>query len=195
MKPRVVLVVEDNPIARKLVRLTLGNENLTVIEASDGVGALALASKTPPDLILQDLLLPDMDGFELLNRAADLTRQLLMFSRQQVIEPKVLDLNDVLAGLDKMLHRIVGEDVQSTSLSGPSLGRVRVDPSSIEQVIMNLVVNARDAMPTGGKLTIETANVVLDEPYALTHMPAKAGPYVMIAVSDIGDNVEYARVA
>ncbi len=96
-------------------------------------------------------------------RAAGLTRQLLMFSRQQVVEPKVLDLHEVLTGMDKMLQRILGEDVELVSLPPKSIGRVKADPSHIEQVILNLVVNARDAMPTGGKLTIETGNVVLDE--------------------------------
>jgi two-component system cell cycle sensor histidine kinase/response regulator CckA len=119
-------------------------------------------------------------------RAADLTRQLLAFSRQQVTEPKVLDLNDLLAGADKMLQRILGADVDLVSLPTSPLGRVRVDPGSMEQVIMNLVVNARDAMPTGGKLTIETCNVVLDAAYAQSHLPAKTGPHVMMAVSDTG---------
>src|SRR5207244_4518452 len=91
-------------------------------------------------------------------RAADLTRQLLMFSRRQVVEPKVLDLNDVLAGIDKMLRRVVGEDIDFTVLPLPALGRIRADPGSIDQVLMNLAVNARDAMPIGGKLTMETAN-------------------------------------
>jgi two-component system cell cycle sensor histidine kinase/response regulator CckA len=119
-------------------------------------------------------------------RAAGLTRQLLMFSRQQVVEPRVLDLHEVLTGMDKMLQRILGEDVELASLPPKMTGRVRADPSHIEQVILNLVVNARDAMPMGGKLTIETANVVLDESYAMSHLPTKAGPYVMLAVSDTG---------
>src|SRR5580693_7619500 len=110
----------------------------------------------------------------------------MMFSRQQVVEPKVIDLHDVLVGMDKMLQRILGEDVELVSLPPKSVGRVKVDSSHIEQVILNLVVNARDAMPTGGKLTIETANVVLDEGYARTHVPARAGPHVMLAVSDTG---------
>ena len=120
------------------------------------------------------------------SRAAGLTRQLLMFSRQQVVEPKVIDLNEVLTSMDKMLQRILGEDVELMSVATKSVGRVKVDPSHIEQVILNLVVNARDAMPTGGKLTIETANIILDEEYALNHLPATAGAHVMIAVSDNG---------
>ncbi|MDP9034911.1 MAG: hypothetical protein M3O50_08890, partial [Myxococcota bacterium] len=106
-------------------------------------------------------------------RAAGLTRQLLLFSRQQVVEPKVIDLNEVLSSMDKMLQRIVGEDVELVSLTSKAIGRVSMDPSHVEQVILNLVVNARDAMPTGGKLMIETANVDLDDDYARGHLPAK----------------------
>ena len=128
-------------------------------------------------------------------RAAALTLQLLMFSRQQVIAPKVLDLNELLAGMDKMLRRVVGESVVLTCVAGTSLGHVRVDPGSIEQVVMNLVVNARDAMPTGGKLTLETANVVLDESYANTHIGAKAGAYIMLSVTDTGTGIDKATLA
>jgi PAS domain S-box-containing protein len=128
-------------------------------------------------------------------RAAALTRQLLLFSRQQVIDPKVLDLNEVLLSMDKMLQRIIGEDVELVSQAGQGLGRVRADPGSIEQVIMNLVVNARDAMPTGGRLTIETANVVLDGEYAREHMGVKPGPHVALAVSDTGIGMDRATQA
>jgi PAS domain S-box-containing protein len=128
-------------------------------------------------------------------RAAALTRQLLMFSRQNVIEPKVLDLNDVLSDMDKMLQRIVGEDVRVFASKAESLGRVRVDPGGIEQVIMNLVVNARDAMPTGGRLTLETANVTLDDTYASEHAGITAGPHVMLAVSDTGTGMDPATQA
>jgi len=128
-------------------------------------------------------------------RAADLTRQLLMFSRQQVLEPKVLDLNDVLTSMDKMLRRILGADVDLVSLPTEPLGCVRVDPSSVEQVIMNLVVNARDAMPTGGKLTMETDNVVLDEAYAREHLGVSPGPHVMLAVTDTGTGIEKATLS
>ncbi len=128
-------------------------------------------------------------------RAEELTRQLLMFSRQSVIQPRVLDLNELLAGMDKMLQRILGEDVDMVSSKAPGLGRIRVDPGSIEQVIMNLVVNARDAMPKGGKLTLETANVTLDEDYARTHADVEAGPHVMLAVSDTGIGMDAATQA
>jgi two-component system cell cycle sensor histidine kinase/response regulator CckA len=129
------------------------------------------------------------------NRATDLTRQLLMFSRQQVIEPKVLELNDVLANMGKMLRRLIGEDIELVSILAPSLGRVRADPGLLEQVVMNLVVNARDAMPTGGKLTIESVNVVLDEAYAAEHLGAKPGPHVMLAVTDTGIGMDRATQA
>ena len=125
-------------------------------------------------------------------RAADLTRQLLMFSRQQVLEPRVLDLNEVLSGIEKMLERVLGADVALVIKPEPGLGAVRADPGSLEQVLMNLVVNARDAMPTGGKLTIETLGVVLSEQYAREHPGAKAGPNVMLAVSDTGVGMDAA---
>ncbi len=120
------------------------------------------------------------------NRAASLTRQLLAFSRKQVIEPRVLDLNDLLAEIDKMLRRMIGEDIELTTLQGPSLGRIKADPGQIEQIVMNLVVNARDAMPQGGKLSLETGNVDLDQGYARRHAGARAGPYVALTVSDTG---------
>jgi two-component system, cell cycle sensor histidine kinase and response regulator CckA len=123
-------------------------------------------------------------------RAADLTKQLLMFSRKQVIEPKVLDMNEVLSSVEKMLQRVLGEDIELTFVAGAALGRVRADPGSIEQVIMNLAVNARDAMSVGGRLTVETANVVLDEEHAKNHLGAKPGPYVMLSVTDTGCGID-----
>jgi len=125
-------------------------------------------------------------------RAASLTRQLLTFSRRQVLEPKVLDLNAVVTNIDKMLQRLIGEDIDLVPKLQPGLGRVKVDPGEIEQVIMNLAVNARDAMPQGGKLTIATKNVELDENYTKRHVGIKPGPYVMLAVSDNGCGMDKA---
>ena len=119
-------------------------------------------------------------------RAADLTRQLLTFSRQQVVLPKVIDLNQILAGMEKMLGRLLGADVEVTLLPAARLGKVKADPGQIEQIVMNLAVNARDAMASGGKLTIQTNNTELDEPYASEHLGVTAGPYVMLAVTDTG---------
>ncbi len=119
-------------------------------------------------------------------RAASLTRQLLAFSRQQVLEPKILDINVIVSDLEKMLHRLIGEDVQVTTLLGAALSPVKVDAGQIEQVIVNLAVNARDAMPQGGKLSIETKNVDLEESYCKAHPEAHAGRFVMVAVSDTG---------
>jgi len=120
------------------------------------------------------------------DRAADLTRQLLAFSRRQIMEMRVLDLNDLLVSLEKMLRRVIGEDIELVTILTEDLGRVKTDPGQIEQVIMNLAVNARDAMRDGGRLTIETANVDLDEAYARSHVAVIPGRYVMISVSDTG---------
>jgi len=119
-------------------------------------------------------------------RATSLTRQLLAFSRKQMLTPKVLALNEVVNENLKMLTRMIGEDIDLVMVPGPVLGAVRADPGQIDQVIMNLAVNARDAMPQGGKLTIETANVTLDENFARTHTSLTAGDYVMLAISDTG---------
>jgi len=119
-------------------------------------------------------------------KAADLTRQLLSFSRSQMMEMKVIDLNTLLKNLNKMLHRVVGEDVELITFLADDLGRIKVDPGQIEQVIMNIVVNAKDAMPSGGKLAIETANVELDETYVRSHIGVKPGHHVMLLVSDTG---------
>jgi len=123
-------------------------------------------------------------------RASALTRQLLAFSRQQVLQPVVLNLNDVVGDLQNMLQRMLGEDVELQAHFAADLGNTRADQGQIEQVLLNLVVNARDAMPTGGKLTIETGNVALDEHYAQTHRPVVPGRYVMVAVSDTGVGID-----
>ena len=153
------------------------NNLLTIIS---GYGQLLKERLSPQDLGHMEEILKASD------RAAALTRQLLAFSRRQILAPQVLDLNSVVANLEKMLRRLIGEDIELATVQQSGLGRVKADPGQVEQVIINLAVNARDAMPEGGKLTIETANVDLDETYARRHAGALPGPYVMLAVSDTG---------
>jgi len=116
---------------------------------------------------------------EATGRATVLVRQLLDLSRGQVMEMKVIDLNTLVRGLDKMFHQIIGENIELVMLLAGDLGRVKVDPGNIERVLLNLVINARDAMPSGGKLTVETGHAELDEEYARTHNPTTPGQYVM----------------
>jgi PAS domain S-box-containing protein len=125
-------------------------------------------------------------------RAAGLTQQLLAFSRRQVLEPRVLDLNAVIAGMEKMLRRVIGEDIELTTALDPDLWRTMADPGQIEQAIVNLAVNARDAMPRGGRLTLETGNVTLDEKFAGIYATVQPGPHVMLAVSDTGVGMDAA---
>jgi signal transduction histidine kinase/CheY-like chemotaxis protein len=187
-------------------------EQLRQVEKMDAVGRLAsgvvhdFGNTLSVILSYSRLLLTDLgpddprrkDLEEIFNagtRAAKLIRQLLSFSRQQVLEPKVLDLNDIVRGIDKMLERIVGEDVKLVASAAPGLGTVRVDPGHIEQVIVNLVVNARDAMPAGGTLVVETSNVDLCDTNAHEHPGVAPGRYVMLAVSDTGIGMDEATLA
>ncbi len=155
------------------------NNLLTVIS---GHAELASVSLDKKDTLHDDL----KEIKNAAHRAADLTRQLLAFSRKQTLQPKVLDLNDIIKELHKMLKRVIGEDIELKTITAPDLWRVNVDPGQIEQVIINLAVNARDAMPGGGKLTIETQNVELDEEYASKHPEVKPGTHAMLAISDTG---------
>jgi PAS domain S-box-containing protein len=120
------------------------------------------------------------------DRAAALTRQLLAFSRKQVLQPRVLDINAVVVDMETMLRRLIGEDIRLVTRPRAGIGRIKADPGQIEQVLMNLAVNARDAMPKGGRLLFETANVALDEGYARAHPEVQPGPFVMLTVSDTG---------
>ena len=129
------------------------------------------------------------------DRAAALTRQLLAFSRRQMLQPQVVDINLLVTRLEKLLRRSISEDVELVTVLAPDLRAVTVDPASVEQILVNLAVNARDAMPTGGRLTIETANVDLDDTYAVAHVAITPGPYVMFAVSDTGQGMDAATRA
>jgi PAS domain S-box-containing protein len=128
-------------------------------------------------------------------RASTLIRQLLAFSRRQVLQPKIIDLNAIVLGLDKLLGRLMGEHIEMVTRCAANVGRVKADPAQVEQVIMNLVVNARDAMPKGGRLTVETYNVDLDSTYARDHVSVKPGSYVMLAVTDTGVGMNPETVA
>jgi two-component system, cell cycle sensor histidine kinase and response regulator CckA len=147
------------------------------------------------ELLLKDLG-PEHPGLKCLaeiqkaaDRAASLTRQLLAFSRQQVLQPRILDLDEVVANVEAMLRRLIGEDIHLVTKRTAGLGHVRADPGQIEQVLMNLVVNARDAMPKGGGLILETANIVLDEAYSSAHPEVRPGPFVLLSVTDTGEGM------
>jgi signal transduction histidine kinase/ActR/RegA family two-component response regulator len=159
------------------------NNLLTVIKGHSDVLELKLGAHHPVQHSIAQVQ-------KAADRAAALTRQLLAFSRMQVLQPQVLDLNSLIVDLNKMLPVLLGEEIEYNFLPAKTLGRVKADLSQIEQVIMNLAVNARDAMPRGGKLTINTQNVVLDEAYARTHPPAIPGSYVLIVVADTGHGMD-----
>ncbi len=159
------------------------NNLLTVIL---GYGELVQHKLPPGDEAVQDA----QEIVAVAERAATLTRQLLAFSRAQGLEPRVLDLNEVVTGIEPMLRRVLGEHIDLVTVAFPELGCTRADPGQIEQILLNLAVNARDAMPGGGRLTIETANVDLDGSYTSGHPGLAPGPYVMLAVSDDGSGMD-----
>jgi two-component system cell cycle sensor histidine kinase/response regulator CckA len=124
------------------------------------------------------------------SRAAGLTRQLLAFARKQIFEPRVIDLNHLILEMDALLQRLIGEDIELVTLPAANLGSVKADAGQLEQVVINMAVNARDAMPSGGKLTIETSNVTLDQEYSRQHLDVVAGHYVLLAISDTGTGMD-----
>jgi PAS domain S-box-containing protein len=165
------------------------NNLLTVI---NGMSDLVLAQVSQNDLVYADVQEIHRAG----ERAAALTRQLLAFSRQQILAPQVLNVDTVIAGMEDLIRRLLGEDIDLVIVPTPDVGCVKADPGQIEQVITNLAVNARDAMPRGGRLTIETQNVTIDEDYTHQHGLAEpTGPYVLLAVSDSGVGMDEATRA
>lgn len=150
------------------------------------------------ELLLDDCVLEDKTRDEIAlilqagQKAASLTSQLLAFSRKQILQPIVLNLNDSITEMSAMLRRLIGEDIKLAVVTQPGLGWIHADPGQMQQIIMNLAVNARDAMPQGGRLTIETANVDLDKDYFRDHPPGASGPYVMLAISDTGEGMDAA---
>jgi PAS domain S-box-containing protein len=164
------------------------NNLLTIIS---GYTELALSRPHLPQEVRSDIERIENAS----SRAAGLVRQLLAFSRKQVLQPKILDLNQIVLNLDSLLRRLMDERIEMVTQVGDHLGRVKADPAQIEQVIMNLVVNARDAMPDGGRLVVETCNTELDAKYAVDHASVKPGRYVMLAVSDTGVGMDEQTVA
>jgi PAS domain S-box-containing protein len=195
--PRLIIQVQDVTHRKELEEQLLQAQKMeavgrlaggvahdfnNLLTAIIGYSQLAMARLAPDDRLQLEL----DEIYKAAMRAAGLTGQLLAFSRRQAAEPKVLELDVITSGIAKMLKRVIGEDIEVVTLAEQKVGRIKADPIQIEQVIMNLAVNARDAMPDGGKLTIETRNVTLDEQYTRWHMNVRPGQYVMLAVSDTG---------
>jgi len=164
------------------------NNLLTVI---NGYSELILRNMKGDDPIYRQLVEIDKAG----QRAASLTRQLLAFSRKQVLQPVVLDIKNIMTNLDKMLHRLLSENIELTTLFDPELGYIKADPGQIEQVILNLVINARDAMPLGGKLTIEIRNIIFEELFYWEDQKIEPGTYLMLSISDTGEGMDQKTVA
>jgi len=156
-----------------------------------GYGNLALESLAATDPIRRDI-----DEILKAGRSASaLTQQLLAFGRRQVMQPAIVDVNEVVASTDALLKRLIGEQIEFVTVCAPTVHRVKLDPAQLQQVLLNLALNARDAMPNGGQLTIETANVMLDEQYAREHPPVVAGPHVLLTVTDTGTGMDAATQA
>ncbi len=196
-----VIMVEDISERRRLEEQLLQSQKMegigrlaggvahdfnNLLTAILGYAALLESSLPPRDRLQEDA----REIVKAANRAASLTQQLLAFARKQIITPKIVNLNELVLNIDKMLRRLIGEDIEFVTLPGTDLWPVKVDPIQLEQVLINLAVNSRDAMPTGGRLTIETGNVFLDEDYVLQHVEVTPGPYVMLALSDTGVGME-----
>jgi PAS domain S-box-containing protein len=164
------------------------NNMLNIILGYSEVMKMQLAKHDPLAVNVEEII-------KAAQRSAALTQQLLAFSRKQIIEPQVLNLNRKIADMENMLRRLLGEDIDLALVLDPSLAAVKADPSQIDQIILNLAVNARDAMPRGGKLTLETANVTLDEAYTRTHAYVIPGSYVMLAITDTGHGMDAATQA
>lgn len=164
------------------------NNLLTVIK---GYAEIMGNSIRPQDPLRQEL----EQILKAANQASALTAQLLAFSRKQILQPEILDLNAIILNMSSMLRRLIGEDIDLVAQTQPDLELIHADPGQMQQVLLNLAVNARDAMPHGGRLTIETANVEFDEDYVRVHPQAKPGPYVMLAVSDTGLGMDPATQA
>ncbi|HET8578019.1 MAG TPA: ATP-binding protein [Methylomirabilota bacterium] len=197
------LTVDLTELRRSEEALRQSEEQLRQAQKMDAVGKLAggiahdfnnllMVIRGDSDLILRRLpqahpLRQNAEGIrEASEQAATLTRQLLAFSRKQVVAPQVLDINTIVGGIHKMLQRLIGETINLVTVTAPDLGPVKADPGQVEQMILNLAVNGRDAMPDGGRLTLRTANVELDEATARRRGNAKPGQYVMLEVSDTG---------
>jgi two-component system cell cycle sensor histidine kinase/response regulator CckA len=164
------------------------NNLLTAIMGYGEIMMMDLRKEDPFSAYIQEIT-------KAASRGASLTNQLLAFSRKQILQPQVVNLNEVVVDMDKMLRRLIGEDIELITVIDQKLGWVKADPGQIEQIIMNLAVNARDAMPNGGSLTLETANVHLDQAYARSHVGVNPGPHVMLAVSDNGVGMDAETVS